>query len=593
MLNRLLSRTGREIGVLVSAGQEDYLRIERGIQTYLGFSYSDRLHLATHHHNEPIVPRERVKGVRGRIDVMGTEVLPLREADVREGAAELLDAGVEGICVCFLFSYRNAEHEIRAGELIAELIAERGRNGDLPLYLSSELYPLRRDLPRLNSTLIEAYAAEPSRGTMQRVRDETKAAGAGFELRVMASHGGTISIEARELATTLVSGPIGGVVGGQALAGRMDLPNLLCTDIGGTSFDIALITDGRFEITPTPDIARFVLNMPLVKIDSIGAGTGSFVRVNPNSCRPELGPDSAGSRIGVSWPEGGLETVSVTDLNVVLGRVNPDYFLGGDIILDPERARFEVERQVADPLGLAVEDAAAGVIELFEQTLRNEAVGRILGKGYSPADYALLCYGGGGPLHVAGYTEGIAYRDVLVPAWAAGFSAYGCACAEFEYRYDQTVDMPIPPTADDLERAGIGFMVTGAWQALEERVAAEFAKSGVELRADPLRALGADAVLRTAQRHRDRLPAPGDGGGRARRRADRGLRGRLRQGLRALGALTRARLPDHPGDRPRLGRGREAGASRARGDHGRAAGERDPQGSLGRRGRGDVDRPAG
>ena len=224
---------------------------------------------------------------------------------------------------------------------------------------------------------------------------------------------------------------------------------MLCTDIGGTSFDIALITDGRFEITPTPDIARFMLNMPLVQIDSIGAGTGSFVRVNPNSNRPELGPDSAGARIGVCWPEGGLETVSVTDLNLVLGRVNPDYFLGGDIKLDPERARAEVERQVAEPLGLEVEDAAAGVIELFEQTLRNEAVGRILGKGYSPADYALLCYGGGGPLHVAGYTEGVAYRDVLVPAWAAGFSAYGCACADFEYRYDQTIDMPILPTADD------------------------------------------------------------------------------------------------------------------------------------------------
>ena len=148
---------------------------------------------------------------------------------------------------------------------------------------------------------------------------------------------------------------------------------MLCTDIGGTSFDIALITDGRFEITPTPDIARFMLNMPLVKIDSIGAGTGSFVRVNPNSGRPELGPDSAGARIGVCWPEGGLETISVTDLNLVLGRVNPDYFLGGDVKLDPERAQAEVERQLAEPLGLEVEDAAAGVVGLFEQTLKNEA----------------------------------------------------------------------------------------------------------------------------------------------------------------------------------------------------------------------------
>jgi N-methylhydantoinase A/acetone carboxylase beta subunit len=173
----------------------------------------------------------------------------------------------------------------------------------------------------------------------------------------------------------------------------------------------------------------------------------------------------------------------VTDLNLVLGRVNPDYFLGGDVELDPERAEAEVKRQVADPLGLSVPDAAAGVIELFEQTLKNEAVGRILGKGYSPADYALLCYGGGGPLHVAGYTSDVPYRDVLVPAWAAGFSAYGCACAPYEYRYDQTIDMPIGAggvEVDDMEKAGIAAMITGAWLGLRDRVAEEFAKSGID-----------------------------------------------------------------------------------------------------------------
>ncbi|HYU60733.1 MAG TPA: hydantoinase/oxoprolinase family protein [Solirubrobacterales bacterium] len=480
MINRLLSRQGRRIGAIVSAGQEDYLRLERGIQTFLGYSYADRLHVATHHHNPPLVPRERMKGVRGRIDVFGAEVLPLREEDVREAATELLDADVEGICVCLLFSYRNAEHELRVAEILADEMQRRGMDGGVPVFLSSELYPMRRDLPRLNSTLIEAYAAEPSRGSLKAVRDRTREAGAGFELRVMAAHGGTISIEARELARTLVSGPIGGVVGGQALAERMGERNVLCTDIGGTSFDIALITDGRFEITQTPDVARFVLNMPLVRIDSIGAGTGSFVRVNPNSGRPELGPDSAGARIGVSWPDGELETISITDLNVVLGRLNPEYFLGGDVVLDPERAEREVSRQLAGPLGLNVAEAAAGVIELFEQTLRNEAVGRILGKGYSPADYTLLCYGGGGPLHVSGYTADVAYKDVLVPAWAAGFSAYGCACADFEYRYDQTVDYPIQPGQDEMEKAGIGMMLTGAWLGLEDKVAEEFAKSGIE-----------------------------------------------------------------------------------------------------------------
>ena len=479
MLNRLLQRQGLRVGCIVNAGHEDYLRLERGIQTHLGLSYSDRLHIATHFHNEPLVPRALMKGVRGRVDVFGDEVLPLRDEDACEAASELLDAGVQGIVISLLFSYRNPAHEARVAEIVEREKARRGIDGAVPVFLSSELYPMRRDLPRLNSTVIEAYAAEPSRATLKTVREVTKQHGAPFELRVMAAHGGTISIEAKELGRTLVSGPVGGVVGGQALAQRMDLRNVLCTDIGGTSFDIALITDGRFEITQTPDIARFVLNIPLVRIDSIGAGTGSFVRVNPNSNRPELGPDSAGSRIGVCWPQGGLETVSVTDLNLVLGRLNPEYFLGGEVELDVERARAAVQQQIARPLGLELEAAAAGVIELFEQTLKNEAVGRILGKGYSPADYTLLCYGGGGPLHVAGYTDGVTYREVLVPAWAAGFSAFGCACADFDYRYDQTVDMPLLPSFGEAERAGIGAMISGAWVALQDRVAREFAKSGI------------------------------------------------------------------------------------------------------------------
>ncbi|MFN8173622.1 MAG: hydantoinase/oxoprolinase family protein [Solirubrobacteraceae bacterium] len=478
MINRLLAREGLRIGVIVTAGQQDALRMERGIQTYLGYSYGDRLHVATHHHNEPLVPRERIHGVGGRVDMFGQEVLPLREPDARDAARALLDEDVEAIAISLLYSYRNPAHEERVAAIVEEEKAARGANGSCPVFVSSRLYPTRRDLPRLNTTVIEAYAAEPSRRTLRAVRDRTREAGAGFELRVMAAHGGTIGVDAGELATTLVSGPIGGVVGARWLAERAGLANVLCTDIGGTSFDIALITGGSYEVTPTPGIARFVLNMPLVRIDSLGAGCGSFVRIDPSSRRPELGPDSAGSRVGVCWPGGGLETISITDLNLVLGRLNPDYFLGGEVPLDTERARHAIERQVARPLGLSVEETAAGIVDLFETTLRQEAVGRVLGKGYSPADYTLLCYGGGGPLHVAGYTAGVPYQQVLVPAWAAGFSAFGCACADYEYRYDRTVDLPLLPGAPDEARVGIGALVAQAWHALGERVAAEFSKSG-------------------------------------------------------------------------------------------------------------------
>jgi N-methylhydantoinase A/acetone carboxylase beta subunit len=256
--------------------------------------------------------------------------------------------------------------------------------------------------------------------------------------------------------------------------------NVLCTDIGGTSFDLALLVNRKYDVTSTPDVAKFLLNMPLVQMDSVGAGCGSYVRIDPSARRPEIGPDSAGASIGTAWAEGGIETVSITDLNLVLGRLNPDYFLGGQVTLDLERARAEVKRQVADPLGLGLEEAAAGVIELFETQLRNEAVGRILGKGYSPADFTLLCYGGGGPLHVAGYTQGVPYQEVLIPEWAAGFSAFGCACADFEYRFDRQVDLPLLPTQGDEERAQMVQLVTQTWRALEDRVRAEFAKADHE-----------------------------------------------------------------------------------------------------------------
>ena len=478
MLNRLLTRNGLDVGVIVTAGQEDALQMERGVQTYLGFSYADRLHIATHHHNPPLVPRRRVFGVRGRVDMFGHEVLPLREEDVREAARALLDAGVRGICVSLIYSYRNPAHEQRVKEILEEEKAARSLNGACPLFISSELYPSRRDFPRLNTTVIEGYAAEPSRRTLSAVRARTKEAGAGFELRVMASHGGTISIDADQLATTLVSGPIGGVVGARWLADEIGLSNVLCTDIGGTSFDLALLVNRRYGINSTPDVAKFLLNMPLVQMDSVGAGCGSFVRIDPSARRPEVGPDSAGAAIGTAWPEGGIETVSITDLNLVLGRLNPDYFLGGQVTLDVERARAEVTRQVAAPLGLSTEAAAAGVIELFEAQLRNQAVARILGKGYSPSDFTLLCYGGGGPLHVAGYTAGVPYQQVLVPEWAAGFSAFGCACAEFEYRFDKQVDLPLLPTQTADERAGMVRMISAVWRELEDRIRAEFAKSG-------------------------------------------------------------------------------------------------------------------
>lgn len=482
MLNRLLERKGQRLGVIVSAGLEDYFQLERGIQTYLGYSYQDRLKVVTHRHNVPLVPRSRVYGVRGRIDVFGDEAIPLYEEEARAAVRRLIAEEVKGIVVNLLFSYANSTHEDRVRAICAEECGAAGVT--IPVYLSSDLYPVMQDFARLNTVTVEAYAAEPSRGQFRKIADRTRGYGADFELRVMASHGGTISTEAKELARTLISGPIGGMVGARYVAEKLGVKNVVCSDIGGTSFDLGLITNGGFTVKSQPDMARFMLKLPLVDIDSVGAGTGSYVRVNPVSNRIEIGPDSAGSRVGVCNPQGGVETVTLSDCNVLLGNLNPNNFLGGEVILDPEKSLAAIKAQIAEPLGLDPYDAAEGVLSLFEDHLRNEVYARVFGKGYAPEDYHLYSYGGGGPLHVAGYTKGLRFAKVVVPAWAAGFSAFGCACADFEYRMDRTVNVAVQ--SPELNAAGFkaGFdgyarAVNEAWATLEQRVEDEFSKSGV------------------------------------------------------------------------------------------------------------------
>jgi N-methylhydantoinase A/acetone carboxylase beta subunit len=483
MLNRLLERKGRRLGVIVTAGMEDYFQLERGIQTYLGYSYQDRLKVATHRHNPPLVPRDRVFGVRGRIDLFGTEAIPLYEHEVEAAVTELLAKQIEGLVVNLLFSYANPAHEQKIKEIAEATMRRCGSN--VPVYLSSELYPVMQDFARLNTVTIEAYAAEPSRGQFQKIAGRASDYGGKFELRVMASHGGTISTEAKELARTLISGPIGGMVGSRHLGRELGLNNVVCSDIGGTSFDLGLITGGEFTTKNQPNIARFVLKLPLVEIDSVGAGTGSYVRLDPISKRIEFGPDSAGSRIGMCYEPGGVDTPTLSDCNIILGNLNPHNFLGGEVVLNKDRAYEAIKSRIADPLGLDPYEAAEGVLNLFENHLRNEVYARVFGKGYSPEDYTLFSYGGGGPMHVAGYTKGLNFADVLIPAWAAGFSAFGCACADFEYRLDRTLNVPTadPDLAPAAFKAGLAMLsgaINASWEGLRGRVAAEFAKSKID-----------------------------------------------------------------------------------------------------------------
>lgn len=475
MLNRLVSRNGRRVGLVVNKGMEDFHRMGRAIQAYLGYSYSDRLHLNTHRFDPPLVSRECTKGITERVDLFGNVVIPLYEHEVEPAILELLEQDVEAIVISLLHSYKYPVHERKIRDIAIAALQKAGK--DIPVFASVDYYPVRKESHRTNTTIIEAYAADPSRETLAKIDTMLRDHGADFDLRVMASHGGTISTHANELARTLVSGPIGGVIGAKYLGEHLGIRNIACSDIGGTSFDMALITQGDLSINTSPDMARLVLSLPLVAMDTVGAGAGSFVRIDPNFKSLTLGPDSAGSRVGVCYPDGGLDTVTVSDCHVVLGLINPNNFLGGEVKLDPERAYAAVKEQIADPLGLEVEDAAYGVIDLLESQLRNYLESMILGKGYSPSQYVCFSYGGGGPLHTAGYTKGLGFEEVLVPAWAAGFSAFGCGAADFEYRYDKTLDINVDNDAQDENKLIGGKVLQDAWDELMEKVAGEFEKN--------------------------------------------------------------------------------------------------------------------
>jgi acetone carboxylase beta subunit len=479
MLNRLVERESEvDVGILITGGMEDTLRMGRGRQSYTGYSYSDRLHVNTHKHPEPLIPRNQIRGVRERIDVKGNELVPMYEDDVQESVNHLLDQDVDHIAVMFLHSYKNGTHEQRAKELTEEIIDDRGM--DTSVMLSSEYYPTLKETERLNTLAAEAFAAEPSRDQLKNIQDAVDDQGGDVGVRVVASHGGTIDIYANELARTLISGPIGGMIGSNYFGNKLGYENLVCTDIGGTSFDMGIIIDNDWQIDYSPEMARLLLSLPMVNMDSVGEGTGSYVRVNPTYEKIELGPESAGDQVGVCATETDVETVTVTDCHVALGWISPDNFLGGDMKIDRDVAEKAIKKQVADPLDMGVYEAAQGVVDILESKLRNDLEAVVTGEGYAPSNFKCLSYGGGGPVHTAGYTEDLGFDEILIPEWAAGFSAFGCGAADYEYRYDQTTSIDIDADLSIEEAAQTaGEELTDVWMSLEEKVADEFANSNI------------------------------------------------------------------------------------------------------------------
>ncbi|MER9335842.1 hydantoinase/oxoprolinase family protein [Mesorhizobium sp. M0293] len=476
MLNTLLSRTGRRLGLITTKGLEDMILMGRGLQAWADYSYADRLHAVTHHHPDPLVPRRRTHGVTERIDQFGDIVLPLYEHEVSAAAKKLIGDKVEAICIMTIFSHVNPVHEKRIAEICRAEVEKAG--ADIIVYTSHEVRPVIREQSRLNSVLIEAYATSRGRKQLKGIEDVSKKYGFKYGVQTLLSFGGLTSINHPRLHETMISGPIGGILGAAYVGKLIGNDSLICSDMGGTSFDMGVITRGQTRIENEPLMDRFKLNVPTLHLDTIGAGAGMILKVDPLTRKVSLGPESAGSDPGpICFARGGTEP-TIADCDAILGRLNPYYFLGGKVVLQVEKARKAFEEKCANVLGVGVEEAAEGMIDMLESDANNALRRVISGQGIHPSEFTLLSYGGSGPLHLAGCSKGIGFKDIITFQFAAAFSAFGCTTADFMRRHSVSTQHDIPSRADEATLAAFGAKVTTVWSDLTKAAVDEMIADG-------------------------------------------------------------------------------------------------------------------
>lgn len=476
VLNTLLTRAGARVGLVVTAGFEDLLLMERGKQTWTEYERIDRIHAVTHRHLEPLVNKRHIVGVTERIDCLGQRVVPIYEDELRSGVTRLLDDGVDAIAVCLLWSFLNDEHERRVRDVALEVAAERDMK--LEIYISSEVSPVARELSRANASLIEAYTTPRAVAGLASIEERLRERGFGGALQVMQSSGGLAPFGSVRAVETIQSGPVGGVIGGHYIGALYGIDNILTSDVGGTSFDVALITAGQVPVNREPVAVGMILGVPMVEILSIGAGGGTLARVDGLTGRLSVGPESAGAVPGpVCFGRGG-SVPTVTDADLVLGYINPATFGAGRSRLDVDAAREAIRAHVAEPLELSVEEAAEGIKRLIDVRMADTLDGLVAARGFEMQEYHLLAFGGAGPTHVAGYSGELPLAGVMVFPFSSVFSAFGAAAADYQHHYTRSCNIIVPPFADDGQQLDVGSRLNELWHDLAERAVTQMEKEG-------------------------------------------------------------------------------------------------------------------
>ncbi len=419
--NAVIERKGAKTAFITTKGFEDVLEIGREMRYDI---YDIFLTMP-----KPLVPRNLRMGVAERVDTHGNILEPINKETLKDLAKTLKDNGIEAVGVCLLNSFANTSHEKALGDFLSENVP------DIYYSLSSEIMPEIREYERSSATAMNAYV-QPI--TDKYLKDfETQLRVSGFEgnINIMISSGKLTTIDgARKSPIHLLeSGPAGGAMAGVFFGTHLEEENLLCFDMGGTTAKACVIYEGKPEITNHFEAGRvkrfkkgsgLPVRIPVIDLIEIGAGGGSIARVN-NIGLLTVGPDSASSTPGPVCYNRGGEDPTVTDADLVLGYLNADYFLGGEMQLSVEAARKAIEIKLAKPLGISIEDAAMGIHKIVNENMANAARVHVLEKGMDPRHFNMVGFGGAGPVHAFGVAKLLNVRRLIIPVGAGVTSALG------------------------------------------------------------------------------------------------------------------------------------------------------------------------
>ncbi|HEX9143761.1 MAG TPA: hydantoinase/oxoprolinase family protein [Candidatus Binatia bacterium] len=425
--NALITRSGVKVGLITTKGFEDTTEIMRAIGRVDGLSDDEIKHVTWITKPEPFVPRERVIGVRERMDYQGNEIVPLNWDDVMSAIRQLIERDqVEAIAVSLMHAWANPRHE----EEIRGLTAEADPHRKVYWSFGSSLSQVAGEYARANTAILNSYLGPTVERYLEGLETKLQNGGLKGPLLIMQGNGGVAHREHVSAIANLQSGPAGGMIASAHIAGLLKHKNVITTDMGGTSFDVGLITEGYWRYAQEPIVERFRMLQPIIDIESIGAGGGTIAQVESETGRLLVGPRSAGASPGPVCYDGGGEQVTVTDADVALGIIDPDYFLGGRKKLNKEKALRTIEEKIARPLKLKVHEAAAGVYEIVNAKMSDLIRRQVVRTGYLPEEFVIYAFGGAGPVHASGFAAELGIKKIYIFATSPVFSAFGAAAAD-------------------------------------------------------------------------------------------------------------------------------------------------------------------